>query len=367
MDIDDAALHAWAPGLAPAVAGLPADRRTWRINRSGVRGLLAASSAGLTWSEQGGLVTRPFTDVASLELVGVNGVVLHVHGLLPARLTFPDVRDRDAFAQVLHAQRAAGHGPAPAAPVAPTVLTVPIEQLPPLTVVPVAPGQALPVPPVAVPPVAAAPVAAPAAPVAARGRSGPSPFGPPTARSAAPQVPPVPPAFEVPVAPAWPTSSSYPAHPTYPTYPAYSGPALPPAPQAAAPHAPQARPSSHPPSSSRLRAARLAEERRAGMVPGPTAAPEAPQHAQHPQHPRSPTAAAPSGDLAVTRLRDGLLVAGFLAGVGVLLAFFSSQAASQSVQSTGSHVLTYVGIGLVVLGVATALVTAGRALGGSQR
>ena len=340
MDIDDAALHAWVPGLAPAVAGLPGDRRIWRINRSGVRGLLAASSAGLTWSEQGGLVTRPFTDVASRELVGVNGVVLHVHGLLPARLTFPDVRDRDAFEQVLHAQRfaaahvapvAAPYVPAPAAPAPPVALiaaAAPTEQLPAAAPVTDLPAAA---------PVTDLPAYVPVTdvPVTARGRSGPSPFGPPTARVATPQVSPV------------------------PTVPAAYRPHAPPAPTA--PAAPQARPSSHPPSSSRLRAARLAEERRAGMAPPQAAVPAPPRTA--PQH--SPVPAAPAGD-ASSRLRDGLVVAGFLAGVGALLAFFSGQAASQSVQSTGSHVLTYVGYGLVVLGVAAALFTAGRALGGRR-
>jgi predicted component of type VI protein secretion system len=97
------------------------------------------------------------------------------------------------------------------------------------------------------------------------------------------------------------------------------------------------------------------------MVP-PQAAPPAPPRTAPQQ---SPVPAAPAGD-ATSRLRDGLVVAGFLAGVGALLAFFSGQAASQSVQSTGSHVLTYVGYGLVVLGVAAALFTAGRALGGRR-
>ncbi|HEY1134042.1 MAG TPA: hypothetical protein VGE77_05645, partial [Nocardioides sp.] len=146
MNIDDAAVQAWAPGLVDATTHLPADRRVWRINRSGVRGLLATSSAGVTWTEQGGLVTRPFDEVTAVEFVGLNGVVLHVRGLMPARLTFPDVRDRDLFEQAMYADRAAVRLMSGQA--------VPVEQSVPVAM-PVAVPVAVPVAPVAVPVAAA--------------------------------------------------------------------------------------------------------------------------------------------------------------------------------------------------------------------
>lgn len=353
MNLDDDAVAAWVPALGDRVRSqLPPERHLWRVNRFGARSLLGLSVVGLTWSEpDGSLVSVPFSEVEAVEMVGPNGVILHVLGRTPTRHTFPDVRDRETFQALLLADRqtaslvAGAFGTAPVAPapsaherrgpaarVASRLAPVPA----PATYVPApaayvpAPAAYVPAPTVAhapavVEPVALAPVATaavalvPAAVALAPAvRVGPSEPGRRTSRLAGPFAP-------------YPSSPVQPAAPQ--VQPPVQQPVQPPVQQVRTVHQPA--------------------PRSPGLHPG--------QH--HDRH----AAATPAGGVvtartAFERVRDLTYSAVFLGIVGVLVLVVSSQSAQQSVRSTGTLVLTYVGFGLIAAGVLALLVSLGRFL-----
>lgn len=337
MNLDDDAVAAWVPALgAPVRSQLPPERHLWRVNRFGARGLLGLSVVGLTWSERdGSLVSVPFSEVEAVELVGPNGVVLHVRGLAATRHTFPDVRDRETFQALLLADRQTASLVAGAPRTTPVAHAPAVERIVPTarTTSRLAPALA----PVPVPVAVAVPVAVPVATAA--------PTAAPTALLAAPLL-------EV---PARRTSRLGPPSPGQ----------------------------QHPPSSTRLRAAQLAQQAgqagqagqvgQSGQVGGAygdrPAAPrrDRPAPADRPaptdRHTRRERPA--PGDVltageAFERVRDLVLGALFLGVVGFLVLVVSSQSAQQSLRSTGTLVLTYVGFGLIAAGALAVLAALGR-------